>query len=66
MSFPIVFATDNNYLVCSTQLLPVFKANGEIVTDIKNKYNYVDTKNISYDFDRDYLNKKYTLCKRKF
>lgn len=66
VDFNLIRLLFNNYFVCSIQALPIFKSSGEIVRSVKNKYSYVDTKNIPCDFDRDILNTKYTLSRRKF
>ena len=38
----------------------------KITEDIKNKYSFVDLKDIPYSVNREVLNRKYTRSKRKF
>lgn len=66
VDFNLIKIPFENYFVCLTQILPIFKSNGDIETDIKNKYNYVDVKNIPYDFDREDLNYRYVRSRKKF
>ena len=66
VDFDLMKIPFNRYVLCLKQKFPVFKDNGDIVNDIKNKYSFVDVKDIPYSVNREVLNRKYTRSRRKF
>lgn len=66
VDFDLMKIPFNKYVLCLKQKFPVFKDNGDIVNDIKNKYSFVDVKDIPYSVNREVLNRKYTRSRRKF
>ena len=66
VDFDLMKMPFNKYILSLKQKSPVFKDNGDIVNDIKNKYSFVDVKDIPYSVNREVLNRKYTRSRRKF
>ena len=52
---------------CNEDNTPKCETNrGSNINDIKNKYSFVDVKDIPYSVNREVLNRKYTRSRRKF
>ena len=54
--------------VCSSKTVPALKLNGRMLYQVRNKYNFVDTEMVPYDFDVSTLSCKNrnVLSRKKF